>query len=64
MARPKDDNSSAGCPLPQRPELAGITRIALQPDPLLADYRADYRATLRYAEQQARMTDAYDRRAP
>lgn len=50
MARPKDDNSNAGCPLPQRPELAGITRIALQPDPPLADYRA----ALRYAEQQAR----------
>jgi len=55
---------AAVCPVPQSPDLSGITVVALHPQPLLADYLAAL--PLARAEAQARLGDCmllswYDR---
>ena len=58
------DSTTAACPLPEAPDLSGVTRIDLDPRPPLGDYLAAMR--LADAEAENRLGDSmllswYDR---
>jgi len=52
------------CPIPQPPDLSGLIRVELHPDPPLADYRAAMELANRVAEErlgEAMLLSWYDR---